>query len=223
VKRVLIVGMLLMVSLGCASVRKRWDNATEDMKALAIENIPEAERILGSTSKDEGTDRTGVEVIKWGKGQKKGYVAIEIWDLMPPVENNKIGPEYYLMVARGSKIRRGDTMTMARRGKRDEIRHYFTCADPAYGKKRCNSVGSTYPDAWTLLEWEWEPGSMDFRVNGKSAKNSPVEKFAGEIRDMWIPGCANATRVYPCKWRHLVVKTDDEPESGADGVWTELE
>jgi hypothetical protein len=216
---VLAIVSLIAGMTSCASTAKKYE---AELREWAIENIPEAERLLNSTTEGDSERKTGVQVVKWAKGQDRGYISVEIWNLMPPVENNSVGPEYYLMYSRGPDIRRGDTMTMARRGRRDEIRHYYTCNDPAYGKKVCASVGSTYPNAWTRLEWEWKPGSMDFRVNGNSAKRSPVKNYAGKIKALWMPGCPHAGRVYPCEWRGLVIRTVDKPKSGGAEHWEQL-
>jgi hypothetical protein len=226
------VGWLISTQVGCASTQQKfraWRDGIdleEDFKSLLIENIPEVARLLESTTRTtttrKGSEHTGVQVVKWAKGQERGHVTIEVYDLMPPTDNNKVGPEYYLLVTRGDDIRRGDTMTMAKRGSRDELRHYFTCKDPAYGRKVCASVGSTYPKVWTTLEWEWKPGSMDFRVNGHSAKRSPVKEYAGKIKKMWIPGCGDSRRVFKCRWRHLTIRTPDKPQEGGGTYWEEL-
>ena len=190
-----------------------------------MENIPEEFRVLVSdaTKEDEEGVFTGTKLFKWAKGQDRGYISVQVWDLMPPLENNKVGPEYYLMVSRGDDIRRGDTMTMAKRGSRDEIRHYFENLDePVYGKKVCGSVGSTYPNVWTRLEWEWKPGSMDFRVNGKSAKKSPVKNYQGKIKSLWIVGCPDSRRVWPGKCRYLLIRTPDQPIEGGTQDWEQL-
>jgi hypothetical protein len=231
----LAVGWLVFTQSGCASTQQKFQawrdgiDLEEDFKSLLIENIPEVARLLESTTRTtttrKGTEHTGVQVFKWAKGQDRGHVSIEIYNLMPPTDNNKVGPEYYLLVTRGDDIRRGDTMTMARRHppkRRDEIRHYFECYEPKYGRKVCASVGSTYPGVWTTLEWEWKPGSMDFRVNGHSAKRSPVKEYAGKIKKMWIPGCPHTGRVYECKWRNLTIRTPDKPHEGGGTYWEQL-
>ena len=184
-----------------------------------MEKIPEELRVLTSDSKKKDDGRIGLEVVKWDSPQRQGYISIELWDLRPPVKNNKVGPEYYLFVSKGKNIRRGDVMNMARRGRRNELRHYFTCDDPAYGKKVCASVAGDYPGVWTTLSWKWDEKSMDFRVNGQSAKNSPT-LYYGQIKHLWIPGGPNAERNYrDLKWRGLVIMTPDKPREGGLEFW----